>query len=97
MTRKQDLVEMLYDLGLSVSCDRVLEISMDVGTKICNYYNRLKSVPTTAEKGVFTTSAVDNINHQTSATTAKNSFNGTGISMFHTSTPLTKLLPMSQS
>ncbi len=71
-TRKRDLVEMLYDLGLSVSYDRVLEISTDVGTKICNYYNRLNTVcPPQLKKGVFTTSAVDNINHQTSATTAK--------------------------
>ena len=82
-TRKRDLVETLYDLGLSVFYDRVLEISTDVGTKICNYYNWLNTVcPPQLKKGVFTTSAVDNINHQTSATTAKNSFNGTGISMF---------------
>ena len=38
--------------------------------------------PPQLKNGVFTTPAVDNINHQTSATTAKSSFNGTGISMF---------------
>lgn len=43
-TRKHGLVEALYDLGLSVSYDRVLEISIDVGTKICHYYGRLNAV-----------------------------------------------------
>ena len=43
-TRKRALVESLYELGLSVSYDRVLEISTDVGTKICEFYDRLKTV-----------------------------------------------------
>ena len=82
-TRKRELVDTLFELGLSVSYDRVLEISTNVGTKICNYYDRLKIVcPPQLKRGVFTTFAVDNINHQTSATTAKSSFNGTGISVF---------------
>ena len=82
-TRKRELVDMFYELGLSVSYDRVLEISTDQGTKICKYYDRLNTVcPPQLKKGVFTTSAVDNINHQTSATTAKSLFNGTGISVF---------------
>ena len=82
-TRKRALVEVLYDLGLSVSYDRVLEISTDVGTKICKYYDKLNTVcPPQLKKAAFTTSAVDNINHQTSSTTAKSSFNGTGISVF---------------
>lgn len=63
--------------------DRVLKISTDLSTKICKYYDRLNTVCLPQlKKGVFTTSAVDNINHQTSATTAKSSFNGAGISVF---------------
>ena len=82
-TRKRALVESLYELGLSVSYDRVLEISTDVGTKICEFYDRLKTVcPPQLKQGAFTTSAVDNINHQTSATTVKSSFNGTSVSVF---------------
>lgn len=82
-TRKRELVDALYELGLSVSYDRVLEISTEVGTKICKYYDRLNTVcPPQLKKGVLTTSAVDNINHQTSATTANSSLNGTGISVF---------------
>ena len=71
-TRKRALVESLYELGLSVSYDRVFEISTDVGTKICEFYDWLKTVcPPQLKQGAFTTSAVDNINHQKSATTAK--------------------------
>ena len=82
-TRKRELVDTFHELGLLVTFDRVLEISTDLGTKICKYYDRLNTVsPPQLIKGVFTTSAVDNINHQTSSTTAKSSFNGTGISVF---------------
>lgn len=82
-TRKRDLVEKMYELGLSVSYDRVLEISTEAGTSICRRYEQLDAVcPPQLKKHVFTTAAVDNINHQTSSTTAKNSFNGTGISIF---------------
>ena len=82
-TRKREIVEKLHDLGLSMSYDRVLEISTDVGTKLCKSYEKFETVcPPQLKKTGFTTSAVDNINHQTSATTAKTSFNGTGISVF---------------
>lgn len=61
-TRKRELVDTLYELGLSVSYDRVLEISTDLGTKICKYYDSLNTVcPPQLKKGVFTTSAMDNI------------------------------------
>ena len=82
-TRKRELVDTIHELGLSVSFDRVLEISTDLGTKICKYYDSLNTVcQPQLKKRVFTTSAMDNINHQTSATTAKSSFNGTDISVF---------------
>ena len=82
-TRNRALVESLHELGLLVSYDRLLEIFTDVGTEICEFYDRLKTVcPPQLKQGAFTTSAVDNINHQTSATTAKSSFNGTSVSIF---------------
>ena len=82
-TRKRELVEKMFELGLSVSYDRVLEISTEAGTAICRRYEQLDAVcPPQLKKHLFTTAAVDNINHQTSSTTAKNSFIGTGISIF---------------
>ena len=38
--------------------------------------------PTELRKGLFTTSAMDNIDHNPSATTATTSFHGTSISLF---------------
>lgn len=38
--------------------------------------------PAVLQKGLFTTSAVDNIDHNPSATTTTSSFHGTGISIF---------------
>ena len=82
-TRKRQLVDNLYELGLSISYDRVLEISTEVGNKICHYYMMEKAIcPPKLKHGLFTTVAVDNIDHNSSSTTAHDSFHGTGISLF---------------
>ena len=45
--------------------------------------------PSNLHLGLFTTAAVDNIDHNPSSTTAKDSFHGTGISLFqHTTTDI---------
>ena len=36
-TRKRELVDRLYELGLSISYDRVLTISAELGDNICHY------------------------------------------------------------
>ena len=38
--------------------------------------------PSVLRKGLFTTAAVDKIDHNPSSTTSKSSFHGTGISIF---------------
>jgi len=82
-TRKRELVDHLYDLGLSISYDRVLAISNELGDKICRYYKVEKAVcPPELKGGLFTTAAVDNIDHNPSSTSAHDSFHGTGISLF---------------
>lgn len=82
-TRSRDLVEKLHDLGLSVSYDRVLAISTDLGNSICRQYHLDDVVcPPSLRKGLFTLSAMDNINQNPSSTTAHDSFHGTGISLF---------------
>ena len=64
-TRKRELVDQLFDLGLSVSYDRVLEISTELGNKVCHYYQTQKAVcPPQLKCGLFTTAAVDNIEHK---------------------------------
>ena len=82
-TRSRDLVETLHDLGISVSYDRVLAISTDLGNEVCRRYIEEGAVcPSNLRLHLFTTSAVDNIDHNPTSTTAQDSFHGTGISLF---------------
>jgi hypothetical protein len=76
-TRKRELIDALFQHGICISYDRVLEISTQL-----------------LQKGLFTTSAVDNIDHNPSATTATISCHGTGISVFqHPSQKLSAVSP----
>ena len=82
-TRKHELVDNLYELGLNISYDRVLEISTDLGNKICHHHMTEKVIcPPKLKCGLFTTAAVDNIDHNPSSTSAHDSFHGIGISLF---------------
>lgn len=82
-THKRELVETLYDLGLSVSYDRVMNISTELGNKMCSLYHWEKAVcPPELKSGLFTTAAVDNIDHNPSSTSSHGAFHGTGISLF---------------
>ena len=65
---------------MCISYDRVLEISTQLGDSVVSTYLEKGVVcPAVLQKGIFTTSAVDNIDHNPSTTT---SFYGTGISVF---------------
>ena len=82
-TRKRELVDSMYNLGLCISYDRVLSISTDLGNKLCHHYEVENAVcPPNLRGGLFTTAAVDNIDHNPSSTSAHDSFHGTGISLF---------------
>jgi len=81
-TRKRDLVNRLFNLGLSISYDRVLCLSAEMGNSVCQRFHMEQSVcPPMLKGNIFTTAAVDNLDHNPSATTAKDSFHGTGISL----------------
>ncbi|KAL9965395.1 hypothetical protein ACROYT_G029193 [Oculina patagonica] len=84
-TRSKDLVDTLYRLGLSVSYDRVLGLSADLGNYAISHFETVGTVcPSTLSigHGVFTTSAVEKIDHDPTATSAHGSFHGTGITLF---------------
>uniref|UniRef100_UPI00358DDBC2 uncharacterized protein isoform X2 n=1 Tax=Myxine glutinosa TaxID=7769 RepID=UPI00358DDBC2 len=82
-TRRRDLVDELYRLGVSIAYDRVLSISSELGNNICRYFMLEGAVcPPKLKGGLFTTGAVDNIDHNPSSTSAQDSFHGTGISLF---------------
>lgn len=82
-TRKRELVDTLFSLGLSISYDRVLELSTDLGNEVIRFYESEKAVcPPKLRGKLFTTAAVDNIDHNPSSTSSHDSFHGTGISLF---------------
>ena len=82
-TRKKDLVDKLSHLGLCISYHRVLRLSADLANSVCRRFEQQQVVcPPKLRTNLFTTAAVDNIDHNPSSTTATDSSHGTGISMF---------------
>ena len=82
VTRSKTLVDTLFHLGLYISYDRVLQIQPDIANGVCQRYEMEKVVcPPNMPCGLFTIAAVDNIDHNPSSATAKDSFHGTGISL----------------
>ena len=82
-TRKRSLVDKFYDLGLSVSYDRVFSISADRGNDVSELYNSEGVVcPRELRHGVFTTAAYDNIDRNPSSNTALGALHETAISLF---------------
>jgi len=87
-TRKKEIVENMHALGLSISYARVLELSTDISHKSIDLFEREKSVcPPNLRCCLFTTAAVDNLDHNPSSTTSTESFHGTEISLFQHPTP----------
>jgi len=81
-TRKKELVDKLAHMGISISYDRVLSLSAQLGNSACRLYHQEQVVCPPKMRGmVFTTAAVDNIDHNPSSTTSKQSFHGTAISL----------------
>ena len=69
-------MELLHENGISVSYDRVLEISTQIGEAVITQYTEDGVVcPPVLRKGLFTTSAMDNIDHNPTATTAASANN----------------------
>ena len=81
-TRKKELVDRLAHVGLSISYDRVLRLTAQMANCVCEQFHLEQVVCPPKMRGkVFTTAAVDNIDHNPSSTTAKSSFHGTAISL----------------
>lgn len=81
-TRKKGLVDRLFELGISVCYERVLKVSADLGNLLSAEFEATGIVcPLSLRKDIFTTMAVDNIDHNPSSATAADSFHGTAISV----------------
>ena len=82
-TRKRELIDEFFSLGLSISYDRVLAITTELANQSSQFYHEIGLVcPSKLHKGLLTLGAIDNIDHNPSSTTAKDSFHGTGMSLF---------------
>jgi hypothetical protein len=81
-TRNRTLIDRLYSLGMCVSYDRFLHLTSDIANGVCERFTIDDVVcPPNMRQGLFTTSAVDNIDYNPSSATANDSFHGTGISL----------------
>ena len=81
-TRKRELVDDFFSLGLCVSYDRLLQVSAALGNRANLCYGLNSGLnPPSLHAGLFTTSAVDNIDHSPSSTSAQSAFHGTAISL----------------
>ena len=81
-SRSKELIDRLNHLGLSIFYDRVIRLFAHRASSVCEQYHREQVVcPPKLVGAVFTTAAVDNIDHNPSSTTSKESFHGTGISL----------------
>ena len=82
-TRSKRFITQLYELGLSVRYDRVLQVESKLATAVCeNFREKGVVVPAQLRHGLFTLGTLDNLEHNPSSTTAKGSFHGKGISLF---------------
>ena len=82
-TRKKGLVNNLARYGLSVSYKRVQNVQLAITKQLCKLYQNEGVVcPPSLKKGIFTSAAIDNIDHNLSSTTATKAFHGTSISVF---------------
>ena len=93
-TRSKKIVSELYRLSLSVSYDRILELENQIATSFCNSINETGLVcPHQLRHGLFTVGVLDNLDHNPSSTTSRESFHGTGISLFQFPTLCNEGLP----
>ena len=72
---QEDIVDSNSHLGLSISYDRMLQLSAQMGNNVCQQFHREQVVCPPKMRGeAFTTAAVDKIGHNPSATISKDSF-----------------------
>ena len=82
ITRSRNLIDTLFNLGICVSYDRLLQFTTDIGNGVCERF-RIDGVvcPPKMRSSVFTSAAVDNIDYNPTSATAKDALHGTGISL----------------
>ena len=86
-TRMKGVIEKLATMCLSITYNRVSEIQEQVMKQEIKRFDEMGLVcPTSLKPNIFTTVAIDNIDHNSTSSTAQNHFHGTFISVFQHST-----------
>ena len=77
-TCSHDLVEALYDQGLSVSYDRLINTTFALANSVITQYKSEGVVcPANLCNHLLTTGIIANLDHNLNSTTAQHSFHGT--------------------
>ena len=75
LMRSKEIVSTLYDFGMSVSYDYVMELESSPGSVACKLFeDEGLGCPAHLRKEQFIVGALDNIDHNLSSTTAQGSF-----------------------
>ena len=83
------MIDTFYKLEMCISYDRFLSISTNITNSVIDRYDRDGVVcPSKLRDGIFTTGAVDNIDHNPSSASSHDSFHGTTVSLVQY--PITK-------
>ena len=79
-TRSRVLIDKIHDHGLCISYHCMLTLSTSIGNTVCSQFERDNIVsPSILRLHLFTTHAVENVDHNPSSRSAKDSFHGTAI------------------
>lgn len=82
------MIESLYSFGVSISYNRMVELEDQLACAISTQFEKEGIVcPPNLRKGLLTVVGLDNVDHNTSSTTAVSFFHGTGISIFQIPSP----------
>ena len=80
LTRNKGIVDRFEKLGLSVPCDRVLQVERVLAQNLCKQFREENIVCLPSlHKELYTVAVIDNIDHNPSSTTATGSLHGTAI------------------
>ena len=80
---KKSIIDKVSALGLSISYNRVDEIQSSITDQVCQEYQTKRLVhPFGLADSLFTTAAIDNVDHNASSSISKDHFHGTSISLF---------------
>ena len=87
-TCSHDLVETLYEQGLSLSYDRLINTTSALANSVIAWYESEGVVcPANLCSDLLTTGITDNVDHNSSSTTAQYSLHGTSILLVQHASP----------